>query len=87
MTRDAGRDGAARTPHHNMRCQCPEEGKLQPDMAGWYDEETELPYVTHAPGECECTNDVALYRRGERELLLCSCCHRFGEERIEWGHS
>jgi hypothetical protein len=57
-----------------MKCECPDKGVLNPAIASMYDPYAELPFVEHAPGKCRCTNDLKLYRRGEKTLWLCSCC-------------
>ena len=65
------------------KCECENEGILDPDYADLYDAETELPYVNHKPGECRCTNELAQYRTSGGVIRwLCSCCHTFGNERL-----
>lgn len=61
------------------RCQCPEQGKLSLGWAWSYDWKLELPFVTHAPGKCKCTNELKRYRRGKKILWLCSCCRLPGD--------
>lgn len=56
------------------RCECTLTGTLYPEMAHQYDPVRELPFVTHAPGECKCTNDLRIYERNGKSMLLCSNC-------------
>jgi hypothetical protein len=63
------------------RCECPHEAVLNSLVSGWYDEETELPFASHAPGACRCTNELQLFLRGDEVLTLCSCCHVPGDVR------
>jgi hypothetical protein len=64
----------------NIHCECPDEGILRPGWASTYNEITELPYVNHKPGKCQCTNELILYQRGEKTLWLCSCCVCLGDK-------
>lgn len=64
------------------RCECPETGNVQPGRAAEYDSVFEWPYVNHAPGQCECTHDLATYLRRGKEIMLCSCCYMLGDQRI-----
>jgi hypothetical protein len=67
----------------SRKCECDNEGVLDPASADWYDAELELPYVNHAPGECQCANGLAQYRRSDGSVRwLCSCCHTFGDTLI-----
>ncbi len=66
-----------------IRCQCPEEGVLTPGYEGWYDRETELPFVKHDPGQCQCVNNLRLFKRDGKQMWLCSCCCMPGDERID----
>jgi hypothetical protein len=76
-----------------MKCQCPETGvasspmegaltilsKLR-GMASLYDPVTEEPYRAHAPGACQCKNNVRLYLKPDGEKLwLCSICTLSGD--------
>lgn len=54
------------------KCECPGTGKLYFDSM--YDEETELPFVNHDPYECQCINDLRLYWRDGKLIVLCSNC-------------
>lgn len=54
------------------KCECPVEGVLRPEMASWYHDSRELPFVNHEPGECKCTNELELYERDGKQLTLCS---------------
>lgn len=67
----------------NIHCECTETGRLVPGWDSMYDPVTERPYVSHAPGECKCTNDLRLYREAgtTRVRFLCSCCC-MGEEEV-----
>lgn len=57
----------------NEKCECDNVGiQSWPDK--WYDDELELPYVNHAPHQCRCTNNLRLFERDGKQLLLCSCC-------------
>lgn len=70
-------------PSRVMKCECGQTGELNPAHSDWYDEETELPFVDHAPGECACVNDLAKYRSRDGVVRwLCSCCCMFGDTRI-----
>lgn len=72
----------------SIRCGCEHEGIpiLDEEEALQYDPITELPFVSHAPYKCECTNDLQLYRRNGRIVYLCSCCVLFDQdERINEG--
>ena len=62
------------------KCECDQTGKLMPGMVDLYDEETELPYVNHKPGECKCTNGLKRYKRNGKIIVLCSCCNLLGDE-------
>ena len=66
-----------------MECECMEEGILKEGMASWYDEETELPFVNHKPGECKCTNELKQYWRDGKKIWLCSCCCVFADKEVE----
>jgi hypothetical protein len=67
----------------NQKCECPETGRLRPEIADLYLVDAELPYVKHEPHRCECTNDLATYRRGDKILLLCSCCWMPSDTRLD----
>lgn len=67
------------------KCQCPNRGYVPPENLGQYAEKTERPYANHAPGECKCTNNLQLYQRGTEKLVLCSCCHIWGDILISVG--
>lgn len=71
-----------------LRCECPVQGRINPMMRAWYDEETELPFVDHEPNECKCSNDLARYRCSDGVTrVLCSCCNCTGDARLEGGAS
>lgn len=63
-----------------MSCECPHEGFLNPDIKNLYHSELESPFVIHPPGKCECTNNLRLYNRGGKKLLLCSICTILGDK-------
>lgn len=65
------------------KCECPEEGVLDPMMAGAYDPVTELPFVKHEPGKCQCTNNVRQFKRGGKLLWLCSNCWLTGDFNVK----
>jgi hypothetical protein len=65
----------------NLKCECPETGVLR--TPSLYDPITELPFVDHQPRECKCSNNLRMYRREGKLLLLCSCCHTFGDEEVQ----
>lgn len=48
----------------NKYCQCPHIGEVESHRFHEYDAISEWPFVNHAPGECKCTNELMLYRRG-----------------------
>jgi hypothetical protein len=58
-----------------FKCQCDQDGILNPLIASWYDPVTELPYVKHAPNKCKCINDLQQYIRKGKQISLCSCCN------------
>ena len=69
----------------NQYCECPETGLDEaaggaPDS--WYDAVTERPFVKHEPHECRCTNNLRRYKRGDKILMLCSCCNVSGDQEI-----
>lgn len=63
----------------NIHCECDHTGKLGPGMGGMYDPVTELPFVDHEPGKCECRNELHLYIRDGKRVYLCSCCNMSGD--------
>ena len=65
------------------RCECPELSERDPVLDGLYDPVTEEPFRKHAPGECRCTNDLALYDRNGKQMWLCSMCCLPEDRRIE----
>jgi len=56
------------------KCECDRNAKLIPGWEDEYDKELELPFVTHKPGECKCTNELKEYIRDGKKITLCSCC-------------
>lgn len=67
-----------------IKCECPEEGKSNPNnpFNSWYDEELELPFVDHPPGKCKCTNNLKEVNRNGVILTLCSICTLPGDIRL-----
>ena len=66
----------------NQHCECPSKGVLRSDIADLYND-VELPFVDHAPGECKCTNDLRMYERDGKHLMLCSCCCLSSDKEID----
>lgn len=65
------------------RCECDELGEVAASRLHLYNAVTERPFVNHAPDQCQCTNDLALYRRPDgSEKWLCSCCWFSSDERL-----
>jgi hypothetical protein len=63
-----------------MKCECESVGLIKAGYESWYDAETELPFVNHAPGKCECRNELKQYRCLDGKIrALCSCCCMFGD--------
>ena len=56
------------------KCECNNKGTLKHGMEDLYDQELELPFVNHQPGECKCVNDLKWYSKGGKKVALCSCC-------------
>ena len=67
------------------RCECPDDVVGPPIIPELYDSVTELPFVVHRVGECQCTHRLRRYRRGDKTLWLCSCCHLLGDEPVAEG--
>jgi len=63
----------------NKYCQCPHIGEVEEERLHEYDAVTERPFVNHEPGQCKCTNQLMLYRRGKENLMLCSICCILGD--------
>ena len=64
------------------KCECDSTGILYEYQADQYDPATELPFVTHNPNECQCTNELKLYRRNNKLITLCSCCCLYSDEEV-----
>ena len=64
------------------KCECQNTANLMPGMESWYDQEKELPFVTHKPGECKCTNELKQYWKNDKKVWLCSNCI-MGEEPVK----
>lgn len=67
----------------NTKCQCPEEGRLDPSIKHLYHKKTELPFVVHEPYQCKCTNNIKLFERQGKKLFLCSICCLSEDKEIE----
>ena len=64
----------------NHKCECPlKSNATDEDM---YSTE-EYSGMKHEPGKCEGTNDIKKYKRDDKELWLCSCCHLPEDEEIK----
>ncbi len=57
-----------------MKCECKQEGELRAGMEYMYDKIKELPFVTHKPNECKCTNELKQYLKKGEKVWLCSNC-------------
>ena len=66
-----------------MKCECEEEGILNPIVRHMYDKVSELPFVTHKPNECKCTNGLKRYIRKGKEVSLCSNCCIGSDKQIQ----
>ena len=63
------------------KCECPIKASVVMKDEGMYSEE-EKGGMNHAPGKCKGTNDIKLYKRGDKELNLCSRCFFLGDEAL-----
>jgi len=70
-------------PPSPTRCECDEEAWAPDEARSLYNPETEWPYVTHAPGMCECTNDLRLCKRNGKTVWLCSNCRMSEDEEVD----
>lgn len=61
-----------------LKCECPEEGFVPVGNEHQYLPE-EKSGMNHEAGKCKGTNDIKLYKRGDEELHLCSCCWLLGD--------
>lgn len=59
-----------------MRCECNLNSMNNPIPKSKYSKE-EFIGMKHLPNECECTNQLKLYRRRSDNMIrtLCSCCN------------
>lgn len=65
------------------KCECPYEGVNDGTLNSLYHPTLEQLYRAHAPGQCECTNDLRRFRRRSGAILwLCSICTMTGDEAI-----
>lgn len=55
------------------KCECPETGRVDKWREQFYSS-AEKSGMNHLPNKCKGTNDLKKYKRGEKELTLCSCC-------------
>ena len=60
---------------NKIRCECPEKSIRNPisDSFGYLPEEEKAR--SHEPNKCPGTYDLKRYKRGNKILWLCSCCH------------
>lgn len=65
-----------------IRCQCPETGSVSSEAKCLYSK-AEKSGMNHLPNECKGTNNIKLYKRGEKFLYLCSCCNILGDVEVE----
>ena len=65
-----------------IKCQCPEKGYVPPTEENMYLEE-EKNGMNHEPGHCKGTYKIKKYKRGDKELYLCSCCNILGDIEIK----
>ena len=64
-----------------IKCECPERANAV-GAEHLYSEE-EKSGMNHEPNQCLGTNNIRKFKRGSRELYLCSCCFLSGDEKIE----
>jgi len=64
-----------------IKCQCPETANVSPDMEHMFQEE-EKAGMKHQPNKCLGSYQIGKFKRGEKELWLCSCCSLTGDIRI-----
>ena len=64
-----------------IKCECPEEGAVPLEREHKYSKE-EKSGMNHKPNKCKGTNNIKKYRRGDKELYLCSCCNLFEDIEI-----
>jgi len=64
------------------RCECPERANVMPNMIDWYSKEEKLG-MNHEPNKCLCINRLKQYKRRDKILWLCSCCHLPGDEEVK----
>ena len=65
--------------YESKKCQCPEKGTISSASEFMYSDSEKLG-MNHEPNECNGTNEIRLYSRGNKELYLCSCCWLFGDK-------
>jgi len=64
------------------RCECPAVSSVPKSRESEYSKE-EKSGMNHKPNKCPCTNEVKKYKRGNKILYLCSCCHLTGDILLE----
>jgi len=69
-------------PNTSHKCQCQLTATLKPEMASWYDTETELPFVNHKSNQCKCKNELKQYLLKSKKVWLCSNCTHQGETEL-----
>ena len=63
---------------NKLYCQCPKKSIVLLEEEHLFSEE-EKSGMNHEPNECKGTNKIIKYRRGNKELYLCSCCKMPGD--------
>lgn len=59
---------------NQIHCQCPEKSEVPPEREHLYSEEEKIG-MNHEPNKCKGTNEIKQYKRGDKEIYLCSCCN------------
>jgi len=65
-----------------IKCQCSAEANVPFEDKKMYSL-AEKSGMNHKPGKCKGTNNIKKYRRGNKELYLCSCCYFLGDIEIK----
>lgn len=65
-----------------ITCECPTYGTDAALVRAFGIEPEEEKALDHPEGACPGDYDLTLYRRGDKELWLCSMCCLFGDVRI-----
>mgnify|MGYP001587406960 CR=1 FL=1 len=64
-----------------LKCQCDSLAQVEQEREHLYSDE-EKSGMNHKPNKCKGTNNIKKYRRGDKELYLCSCCDLFEDIKI-----